>query len=188
LTRPVNTRNFAAHLTCKHMKAPFKLENYFYSPQLSTDTWTLARFKCCLEMCKEEYNLDLDPPFQRGYVWTVDQQRAFVEYILQGGTSGRSFYFNDYFKATNENKYVVVDGKQRITAVSDFIDGKFEVFDGYTWEDIKDEVKTSNLYFEVHVAKLSEKEVVKWYLSMNKGGSVHTQEDLKVAMDYLKTL
>ena len=32
--------------------------------------------------------LDLDPPFQRGHVWTDDQRSAYMEYILSGGYTG----------------------------------------------------------------------------------------------------
>lgn len=33
--------------------------------------------------------LDLDPDFQRGHVWTRDQQVAYVEYMLRGGEVSR---------------------------------------------------------------------------------------------------
>ena len=33
----------------------------------------------------EDYGLDMNPNFQRGYVWTQEQKIKFVEYGLRGG-------------------------------------------------------------------------------------------------------
>lgn len=60
----------------------------------------------------ETLNLDLDPIFQRGHVWSRKQQTAFIEYLLAGGTSGRDLYFNHPGWMTSfKGNYVIVDGK-----------------------------------------------------------------------------
>jgi len=43
---------------------------------------------------KENYGLNMNPDFQRGHVWSKEQQIAYVEYLLKGGASGRDIYFN----------------------------------------------------------------------------------------------
>lgn len=43
----------------------------------------------------KEEGLQLNPDFQRGHVWTEEQQIKFLEFILQGGKTGRTLYFND---------------------------------------------------------------------------------------------
>jgi hypothetical protein len=68
----------------------------------------------------------MNPDFQRGHVWTEEQQIAYVEYLLKGGMSGRTFYFN---KPSWKNKdtingyddFVCVDGLQRTTAIEKFL-------------------------------------------------------------------
>ena len=40
----------------------------------------------------EYYGLQLDPDFQRGHVWTENQQIAYIEYLLRGGKSARVIY------------------------------------------------------------------------------------------------
>ena len=42
----------------------------------------------------EEYGLILNPEFQRGHVWTEEQQEKYIEYVLKGGTSGKEIFFN----------------------------------------------------------------------------------------------
>ena len=36
----------------------------------------------------KEYNLNMNPNFQRGHVWTEIQQSKYVEFNLKGGKSG----------------------------------------------------------------------------------------------------
>ena len=71
----------------------------------------------------EEMGLQLDPEFQRGHVWTEQQQIAWLEYHLRGGKSGNTIYLNNPFwhssrqpKDGEYKDYVCVDGLQRITA------------------------------------------------------------------------
>ena len=40
----------------------------------------------------KEEGLDLCPDFQRGHVWTVEQQIAFVEYVLRGGKTSELLF------------------------------------------------------------------------------------------------
>ena len=70
----------------------------------------------------EKHRLELNPDFQRGHVWTEEQQIAFVEFMLRGGKSAKVIYFNhpgwmDDWKGN----MVCVDGLQRLTACMRFI-------------------------------------------------------------------
>lgn len=68
-----------------------------------------------IEKEQEEMGLELNPDFQRGHVWTEQQQIAFLEYFLRGGKSGTILYFNCPSWHHNVpdgayNDYVCVDG------------------------------------------------------------------------------
>ena len=69
----------------------------------------------------EEYGLILNPEFQRGHVWTEEQQEKYIEYVLKGGTSGKEIFFNKpswHCKAKTEyDDFVCVDGLQRILSL-----------------------------------------------------------------------
>lgn len=87
-----------------------------------------------------EYN----PDFQRGYVWTVYQQISFIEGMLRG-TVGNSqmiitlncpFHANELDPNQDISGYCIIDGLQRVTAILDFIDGKFKVFKKYSAKDL----------------------------------------------------
>jgi hypothetical protein len=134
--------------------------------------------------------LDLDPPFQRGYVWSEKQRTDFMEYVLRNGELS-PIYFNSpdwsrsYMKDTSN--LVLVDGKQRLTAILDFIDNKVPVFGGYYCNEIEG-LKLWKFNITIAINSLSEADAVRWYISMNTGGSVHTANDIGIAVDHLNEI
>ena len=130
--------------------------------------------------------LDLDPDFQRGHVWTPEQQIAYVEYALQGGSSGRDIYFNNpTWQGTYTEKTVLVDGKQRLAAVLAFLHGEIPAF-GHKFPEWEGRLP-SNAYFVFHMNTLkTRREVLEWYLVFNAGGTPHTEEELNRVRELLK--
>lgn len=135
----------------------------------------------------QEEGLQLVPDFQRGHVWTQEQQIAFVEFKLSGGQSGDAILFNfPYMRKADTQPgvykdYVLVDGLQRLTAVNRFLAGTIPVF-GKTigeWEDGLTFVR-KEMRWSVYVHELQTKaEVLKWYLQLNSGGTPHAPEELE---------
>lgn len=129
----------------------------------------------------ENYNLQMNPKFQRGHIWMEEQQIAYVEFFLRGGKSGRDFYFN-WNKLTDE--YVCVDGLQRTTALKRFVNGEIKAFNQYfnefsfTGREVGGQ-PLPEFSVNVYMNNLSsEKEVLQWYVDMNAGGTPHTSEEI----------
>lgn len=132
----------------------------------------------------KEYNLDVDPDFQRGYVWTPEQKTSYVEYLLKNPTSGLEIYFNHpNWMGSFKGEMLLVDGKQRLEAVLGFFKNEVKVF-GHYYKDIEGHVPFISLSF--NVAKLqTRKEVLKWYLDFNTGGTYHTKEEIQKVKDLI---
>ena len=128
---------------------------------------------------KSDYNLNLNPDFQRGHVWTTLQQIAYVEYLLRGGKSGRNLFFNSpHWMGSFKGEMVCVDGLQRLTACLTFINNKIPVFSNY-YEEFEDRLRVADITLIVNVNDLKTKEeVLTWYLEMNSGGTPHTDEEI----------
>ena len=129
----------------------------------------------------EECGLVLNPDFQRGHVWTKEQQTAYMEFILRGGNSGRDLYFNQPGWMNDfTGDFVCVDGLQRITAICDFMADKVPVFGGYVASEIEGLKQTLCRYtMKIHVNNLPTKnDVLRWYVEMNEGGTPHTAEEI----------
>lgn len=139
----------------------------------------------------EYFNLDMNPVYQRGYVWTEQQQISYIEYRLRGGFSGKDIFWNckTWMGSTKKgDRLELVDGKQRIKAVLDFMDNKIKVFGNY-YRDFEDKLHLIGHDFIFHVNNLdTQMQVVEWYLGMNTGGSIHTEKDLKPAYDHIESL
>jgi hypothetical protein len=134
----------------------------------------------------DSYKLDTNPDFQRGYVWTPIQKVRYVEFILRGGQTGRDIYLNSPFWNSHStppknlyNEYVLVDGKQRLDAVLGFLRNELQVFGGSYRQDYTDNMRLTGPSFKWHVNDLkSRAEVLQWYLDLNTGGTVHSEDEI----------
>jgi len=131
----------------------------------------------------QSFKVDLDPVFQRGHIWTQKQQIAYVEFILQGGKSGKDIYFNCPNWDAGEGDMSLVDGKQRLTAVLAFLDNEIKVFDCYL-NEFEDSMSIMTC-FNFHINSLDDKEVLEWYISLNSGVA-HTNAELNRVRDMIK--
>lgn len=130
-----------------------------------------------------EMGLQLNPDFQRGHIWTEEQQIRYVEFLLKGGKTGRDLYFNcpSWHHQVQDgayNDYVCVDGLQRITAIQRFIGNEIPVF-GSFYNEYEDSIRLFHDTLRVHINDLkSKKAVLKWYIEMNSGGTPHSSTEI----------
>ena len=61
------------------------------------------------------------PKFQRSYVWNIRQASRFIESLLLGLPVPEIFLSRDF----SSDKYVVIDGQQRLKSIQFFYDGQF---------------------------------------------------------------
>ena len=161
-----------------------------------------------LEKMLEFWNVDMDPDFQRGYVWTRAQQIAYVETRLRGEVASRMIQLNNPgINSAVNAPTVMVDGKQRVTAVRQFLNNEFPIFKnmymaalplpvtdimarpGYYFRDIQNfpGMGYLNCSFRFCINNLKTKaEVLKWYLELNAGGTIHTEDELNHVKMLLK--
>jgi hypothetical protein len=81
------------------------------------------------EMIKEQ--IDLNPDFQRRDRWDVEKQSRFIESIIMNVPIPPVFLGEDQY-----GKYVVLDGRQRLTAIKDFLSNIFKLSGLKVWEDL----------------------------------------------------
>ena len=140
----------------------------------------------------EAAGLQLNPEFQRGHVWTENQQVAWIEYHLRGGKSGNTIYLNNPFwkdgKIPDAGQYVCVDGLQRITAAQRFVNNEIKVFGSY-YIEFEDRIPFGDVTMTLNVNDLkTEKEVLQWYIDMNIGGTPHTNDEIERVREMIQKL
>jgi len=136
----------------------------------------LNHFRRTIEKYIDEYNLQLNPDFQRGHVWTRKQQVDFIEYLLRDGISPCIRFNHPNWMGSWEGDMVCVDGLQRCTAILQFLDDKFKVFGGFYSEF--DGFSSVSISIRINDLK-TRADVLKWYIDLNSGGTVHTDEDIQ---------
>lgn len=146
---------------------------------------SLCRLEGFLNELKEAYGLELNPDFQRGNVWTEEQQIAFIEFFLRGGKTARIVYFNspvygvynDHKESDLDDTVICVDGLQRITALLRFLRNEIPVF-GHYFREYEDRPRmTQTLKININALK-TRAELLEWYIQFNSGGTVHTKEEI----------
>jgi len=129
----------------------------------------------------DDSHLNLMPDFHRGIVWNELQQIKFIEYWLMGGKFNIELFFNcpkwnEGVSPIKENSMVLVDGLQRYTALSNFVNNRFRVFDHYYYRNIE---LGSSPYIKIFVNNLDNYiDVIKWYIELNDTGIKHTKNDI----------
>lgn len=134
-----------------------------------------------LTHCKEDCaDLQLDPEFQRHHVWDDAKRIRYVEFVLRDGKSSRDLYFNcpNYTGSGPEGPMQLVDGKQRLEAVRRYLRSEIPAF-GHLYKDMEGRLGMIGPSFKIHVNNLqTQAEVLQWYLDLNDGGVVHTEDEL----------
>lgn len=99
--------------------------------------------------------LELDPAYQRRNVWAQRSKSKFIESLMLGIPIPQILLAS---RAGQKNAFLVLDGKQRLTAIKEFIDGKYadgkrfklrglrmlKELEGKTWAEIKDDPDWAN--------------------------------------------
>ena len=129
---------------------------------------------------QKENGLNLHPDFQRGHVWTEDQQVAYIEHTLRGGVGSNELRFNHPGWMSNwEGEMVIVDGLQRLTAILAFINDEIKAF-GHYHKDYEDKRYLASISMSVRVNNLKTRaQVLDWYIEINDGGTPHTTEEIE---------
>jgi hypothetical protein len=136
--------------------------------------------------------LNLDPPYQRlDLVWSKEYKRFFIDTILQNFPSPAIFLH----AGTTEDGYTtydVVDGKQRLTAIFEYIRGEFTVtgdnvpqeYAGISFVDLHPGIKDAFWNYGIPVQEVfgaSEIELREAFDRLNRNNARLTSQELRHA-------
>lgn len=139
---------------------------------------------------KEQLILDID--FQRNSVWTAKQKCELIESILMGLPLPIF-----YFKQQNNAIYVVVDGKQRLSTLFEFLDNKFmlkslkilKFLNGKKFKDLSEELgiyqsqlEDYQVYSHVILPPTPDKVIFDIFDRVNRGGTQLNKQEIRNAL------
>lgn len=100
-----------------------EVEHPIYPAQvkITRDQFPLLQLKRKAEPMRNE--LIIDPDFQRLFVWNIKQKSELIESILMGIPLPVIYLFEQ-----NDGRLQVVDGRQRLTAIFQYMNNEFSLF------------------------------------------------------------
>lgn len=138
---------------------------------------------------------NMNPDYQRDACWTDEQAERFVGYWLSGGQVPLIFlqryssYENSPVHEYWDLPIEVIDGQQRLRALYRWVKGEIaaEIADGRKFW-FKDTNEIERRMFPAVVlayVDLSRKDRLRFYLGLNRGGTVHTDAEIARVRDLL---
>lgn len=138
----------------------------------------------------EQKRLILDPDFQRNDVWKRSQKAELVESVLMN--IPLPFI---YLTTTNLGEFVIVDGRQRLSALFEFIDNKFSLgkdlailtqLKNKKFKDLEPYLQgiIEDCQFTVHIIKppIPERTLINIFDRVNRGGTKLTNQEIRNAL------
>ena len=124
------------------------------------------------------FGIDMNPEYQRGYVWETEDKEKLIESIFHNIDIGKFvFIHNDY---SDEDLYQILDGKQRLNAIVEYYENRFS-YDGKYFNDLSDGDKNFFLDFPVTkalVIKGTKKDIIRQFLMLNTAGKQMDKEHI----------
>lgn len=174
----------------------YKLKKYSIFDDLNISEITSSVRGLLNEYTRGTY--DFNPEYQRELVWTIEQKQAFVKTLMIGDVDlCPTLITEPYSKGKGKREYEVLDGKQRIMAVIEYIRGEFSI-DGLYYKDLSlgDVSRLMNATFKYRLIKYYDKkkgfskmtieQKVELFLQINEYGQRVSEEHLdKIKSKYL---
>lgn len=126
--------------------------------ELNTDIVNLKNiYQGNVDALSKTEKMVLDPIYQRELCWTIEQKQSYIINLFNGLAKCNptiiEYYSNDY----NTKYYEILDGKQRLTTIFDFIDNKFPIIyenEKIYFNDLIDQDKKYLLRFDVKYTRI----------------------------------
>ncbi len=143
------------------------------------ESWTIKQLKDKYD----EGKLNLNPPYQRKFIWSLKDQQTLIQSILKGYAIPNVFLFeikNGFFD--------MVDGQQRTRTILGFIEHQFKTLDGIIYADIIKKSTFDQYIIPITIIEKIENEesIEDFYSLVNKSGIHLNRPELKKA-EYFDT-
>lgn len=138
---------------------------------------------------------DFNPVYQRNLVWTTEKKQAFIKKLIIGDIDLCPTLIMPPFKE-GRHEFEVLDGKQRMMAIIQFIQGQFPV-EGFYYKDLSSgdvsrlmnspfKYKQVKYYDKNGLSEMSLEQKVELFLQINEYGQKVSDEHLaKIKEEYI---
>ena len=124
---------------------------------------------------------NMNPEYQRGLVWSVDDKRKLIDALVQGRSIGAiTFAKNDF---DDKFLYEILDGKQRLSTIAEFVADGFD-YQGIFFSELSLTAQSEFFNLSLGVIDVSfdnDREKIEYFIELNSAG-------VKVSSEFLDNL
>jgi uncharacterized protein with ParB-like and HNH nuclease domain len=136
------------------------------------------------------FGVNFDPEYQREYVWELEDKIKLIDSIFNNVDIGKFTFIRYDTETWRETKlsYEVLDGKQRIRAILDYFEDRFE-YKGKKFSDLSNRDKWHFEDYPISIAEvnqMSNEEIMRYFLILNTAGKVMDENHLEKVRNKLK--
>ena len=125
------------------------------------------------------YNIQLNirPPYQREFVYKIEQQRKVIESVTKNLPLNLIYFAKE--KETALIKYELIDGQQRLMSICEYISNKFSVNNFY-FKNLNQESKNIILKYQldIYICEGTQQEKLDWFQTINISGEKLNRQEL----------
>lgn len=130
--------------------------------------------------------VDMDPPYQRGFVWTDKQKEELLDSIFNYIDIGK-FVFVRLPYTEGGYSYQILDGKQKLKTLIDFYTDQFK-YKGFYYSELPWEMKNVFYNKSVSVGEVSDRTydeglIKEYFIKLNTAGIPMSKEHLNKIKD-----
>lgn len=134
------------------------------------------------------FGTNLDPVYQRGYVWELQDKVNLIDSIFNNIDIGKFVFSHEEY---NDNYlYEIVDGKQRINAICEFYENKFS-YNGLFYNDLNSFEQHYFCGYPISWAEMRDmtmEQKLRYFVRLNKFGKVMDKEHLHLVESMLEAI
>jgi uncharacterized protein with ParB-like and HNH nuclease domain len=157
----------------------------------STSVKYLKRNSKDIEIDWDVYLPTINKNLQRDFVWDIEQKRELIWSILLGRHIPHLAIINSICDENfNKDKYLIIDGKQRLSTIFKFIDDEFSILiegSEYLFSELPNDYKNAilNYYFRTYMVneqfdnRITDQDKINWFKFINFSGTPQDKEHLE---------
>lgn len=122
--------------------------------------------------------IDLDPYYQRGLVWDLERKEALIDSLFTG-LGMPAIYVREFRNGRNGPWMEVLDGKQRVSTLMEFVNDGF-AYQGWLFSELPIEMQRAFRSIGIGIVRvydLTDAEAEEIYDRLNFNGVPHKAED-----------
>ena len=128
------------------------------------------------------FGINMNPDYQRDYVWELSDKQLLIDSIFNNIDIGKFAFIHLDYNTWNKTGYAyeILDGKQRLKTIIDFYENRFP-YKGVYYNDLSGMDKRifkNHSIVQGEVSETERKDVLKYFLMLNRTGKVMDQKHL----------